>query len=90
MRGRVVCLGLVAAMSVAGCAREPELGLSRLGAHDVRPQAAETDTADITEVSPAVTAERAVRHVTSNKVLGAMAFQKVTGRTVDPSRLSGQ
>ncbi|MEQ1715859.1 MAG: hypothetical protein ABL907_07730 [Hyphomicrobium sp.] len=32
----------------------------------------------------------AVQHVTSNRVLGAMAFQKVTGAEVDPSRLVGQ
>lgn len=30
-----------------------------------------------------------LRHVTSNKVLGAMAFQKTTGQTVDPERLRG-
>jgi hypothetical protein len=30
-----------------------------------------------------------LRHVASNKVLGAMAFQKTTGRTVDPARLQG-
>lgn len=29
-----------------------------------------------------------LRHVGSNKVLGAMAFQKTTGRAVDPSRLN--
>jgi hypothetical protein len=28
-----------------------------------------------------------LRHVGSNKVLSAMAFQKVTGQAVDPSRL---
>ena len=38
---------------------------------------------------PAATAPpQAARHVSSNKVLGAMAFQKVTGRAVDPERLS--
>ena len=34
-------------------------------------------------------APEALRHVQSNKVLGAMAFQRVTGRTVDPESLSG-
>ena len=34
--------------------------------------------------------QEALRHVQSNKVLGAMAFQRVTGRTVDPDRLSGR
>lgn len=28
-------------------------------------------------------------HVTSSKVLGAMAYHTVTGRTIDPSRLQG-
>lgn len=32
----------------------------------------------------------ALRHVTSNKVLGAMAFQKVTGAEVDPTTLIGR
>ncbi len=31
-----------------------------------------------------------LKHVGSNKVLGAMAFQKVTGQTVDPSRLQNR
>ncbi len=31
----------------------------------------------------------AVRHVTSNKVLGALAFQKVTGAKIDPTTLVG-
>jgi hypothetical protein len=30
----------------------------------------------------------ATRYVQSNKVLGAMAFQRMTGRTVNPERLS--
>lgn len=31
----------------------------------------------------------AVRHVTSNKVLGALAFQKITGAKIDPATLVG-
>jgi hypothetical protein len=30
-----------------------------------------------------------LRHIQSNKVLGAMAFQKVTGQAVDPDSLLG-
>jgi len=30
-----------------------------------------------------------LRHVNTNRVLGAMAYQKVTGRSVDPARLIG-
>ncbi len=38
--------------------------------------------------TPATTPE-AIRHVSSNKVLGAMAFKKVTGADVDPRTLAG-
>jgi len=30
----------------------------------------------------------AIKHVTSNRVLGAMAFEKVTRQKVDPARLT--
>lgn len=30
-----------------------------------------------------------IRHVSSNRVLGALAFQKVTGADVDPRTLAG-
>lgn len=77
---------IIAALALAGCAREADQGFpyvrpSQLG---VTPAEAET-----TANANAATANPAVRHVTSNKVLGAMAFQKVTGRTVDPDRLNG-
>lgn len=46
--------------------------------------------ADETDEAPVAQPSTAMRRVKSNKVLGAMAFQKVTGRPVDPSRLSGE
>lgn len=46
------------------------------------------DTARANAAVPAQTPE-AIRHVSSNRVLGALAFQKVTGAEVDPRTLSG-
>lgn len=46
--------------------------------------------ADDTDEVPVAEPSTAMRRVKSNKVLGAMAFQKVTGRPVDPARLSGE
>ena len=91
--GRNLGLGLsvIFAAAMAGCAREPDTGFSRLGATDVNFTADDADVADTSVQMPADPAvNSAMRHVKSNKVLGAMAFQKVTGRTVDPSRLTGE
>lgn len=75
-------LVLTTVFAIAGCARDPTEGIRYLGLSDVQAhEADEDDTSD--GLSPAV------RHVQSNKVLGAMAYQKVTGRAVDPSRLTG-
>jgi hypothetical protein len=66
-------------LALAGCAQsgaEPSYaGLADLGA------ASDADS------QSSATAD-ALRHVQSNKILGAMAFQKVTGRAVDPDSLS--
>ncbi|HML30264.1 MAG TPA: hypothetical protein PKE16_15805 [Hyphomicrobium sp.] len=79
-----VCRSVAAAgmLALAGCAQEGAhpsyLGLSDLasGSSAARPQPNAADDA------PDV-----LRHIQSNKVLGAMAFQKITGRTVDPDSL---
>jgi hypothetical protein len=79
-----VCRWVAAAgiLALAGCAQEGArpsyLGLSDLasGSAAVRQQPNVTDDAP-----------EALRHIQSNKVLGAMAFQKITGRTVDPDSL---
>ncbi len=71
----------VAALALQGCAAANDPAPSFLGAlvsDPDQPQAA-------ANASP----PEALDHVQSNKVLGAMAFQKITGRTVDPERLSG-
>lgn len=44
-----------------------------------------------TEASaPAPKTPDVIRHVSSNRVLGAIAFQKVTGAEVDPRTLAGR
>lgn len=83
----VVCRSLAAAgfLLLAGCAQQGAhpayLGLADL---------AGDDPADNPAAGRASEPSEALRHVQSNKVLGAMAFQKVTGRTVDPDSLVGR
>lgn len=72
----------VVGLALAGCARESPLAPSYLGV-GAADAATEDDDARPEGVAPTL------RRIPSNKVLGAMAFQKVTGRPVDPSRLSG-
>ncbi len=75
----------VAALALGGCAREPDAGFAY-----ARP--AHLGLAGVeggNDVAPPLPDNPAVRHIQSNKVLGAMAFQKTTGRTVDPERLNG-
>lgn len=75
---------LLACISVAlqACARSEGATPFQLGGPIV---AEDGDAA----AAPAAEQRPALRHVTSNKVLGAMSFQKTTGRAVDPSRLQG-
>jgi hypothetical protein len=86
----IVCRSLAAAgfLALAGCAQDSGshpayLGLSDLTGIGLAASPAPAD-ADANETS------EALRHVQSNKVLGAMAFQKVTGQTVDPDSLIGR
>ncbi len=82
----VICRSLAAAgfLLLAGCAQQGShpayLGLADLSGDDPAGNPIE-GTGESSE---------ALRHVQSNKVLGAMAFQKVTGRTVDPESLVGR
>jgi len=76
-------LALASSLALAGCAqdsgsRPSYIGLSELTIQDASAQTASTETPS-----------DATRYVQSNKVLSAMAFQRITGRTVDPERLSG-
>ncbi len=70
---------------IAGCAQDGAPHPAYLGLSDLA--AGSTATAAQTRASneePEV-----FRHIQSNKVLGAMAFQKVTGQAVDPDSLLG-
>jgi len=72
----VACL----AMTLQACARDGDSSPSFLGA-------ALLNEEDASQATPSPDPDPILRHVGSNKVLGAMAYQKVTGRTIDPSRL---
>jgi hypothetical protein len=81
-----VCRSIAVAGVVAltGCAqdgaRPAYIGLADL-AGGSEPESGRTAT------SPQIS--DVLRHIQSNKVLGAMAFQKVTGQAVDPDSLIG-
>jgi hypothetical protein len=81
----MVCRSVVAAgiLALAGCAQDGPhpsyLGLSDLAGPSA---AADRQLAEGDDVA------EALRHIQSNKVLGAMAFQKVTGQDVDPDSLN--
>ncbi|MFN0217517.1 MAG: hypothetical protein ACKVP4_01755 [Hyphomicrobium sp.] len=76
---------LLIAVAMAGCAPVASHAPSYLGLSDAAASDDDDDfgSASDRDVMPGL------RRIPSNKVLGAMAFQKVTGRQVDPSRLSG-
>lgn len=78
---RVLAAG-AAALSLSACANvdSPPSYLGMATSAITRDDAAHSDEAQMPD---------AVRHVTSNKVLGAMAFQKVTGAKIDPTTLVG-
>jgi hypothetical protein len=75
---------IIASATLQGCAKSTEQSPFHLGLPIVSAsEAGETDL-------PAPQGQQpGLRHVASNKVLGAMAFQKITGRAVDPQRLEG-
>lgn len=83
MRRTIACA--LAAMALQGCAGGNETrGPSYLGA-------ILDPTDEVVTPQPKGTPPAALQHVQSNKVLSAMAFQKVTGKQVAPERLkSGQ
>lgn len=81
-----VCRSLAAAgvLALTGCAQEGGSRPSYIGLMDL----AGADAAANPQPSDANKVPEALRYIQSNKVLGAMAFQTVTGRTVDPDSLS--
>lgn len=83
----MVCRSLAAAgvLALAGCAQEGASRPSYIGLMDLAGSGAATNP------QPAGNSDKipeALRYIQSNKVLSAMAFQQVTGRTVDPDSLS--
>ncbi len=84
----IVCRPLAAAgfLALAGCAQDSGPHPAYLGLSDI---AGNDAAASSTPASSDETSE-ALRHIQSNRVLGAMAFQKVTGQTVDPDSLIGR
>ena len=78
---RVIAVVFIS-LTLGACTNAVETGPSFLGFG-----AAIADEADET---PELKHSSAVSKVKSNKILGAMAFQRATGRPVDPSRLTGE
>jgi hypothetical protein len=79
-------LAAMGAMALAGCAQNSGphpafIGLSDLSGDNLLIHSDPPVSEDAPEV---------LRHIQSNKVLGAMAFQRMTGRTVDPDSLAGR
>ncbi|HVZ04557.1 MAG TPA: hypothetical protein VG897_03805 [Terriglobales bacterium] len=74
-------LVLASFLALAGCAQDSTRP-SYIGLTDLT-----SDGNDAADAESAHTPSEATRYVRSNKVLGAMAFQRVTGRTVDPDSL---
>lgn len=85
MKQTFVCrtLALASFMALAGCAQDSGARPAYIGLMDLTAGDASAQTISTEQPSDAT------RYVQSNKVLGAMAFQRITGRTVDPERLSG-
>lgn len=75
---------VIAASTLQGCAKSAEQSPFHLGL----PIVSDSEAGEA-EVATPQGQQPGLRHIASNKVLGAMAFQKITGRTVDPQRLQG-
>jgi hypothetical protein len=75
-------LALASFLALAGCAQDSGNRPSYIGLTDLA-AARDGTFADAQSES----SSEATRYVQSNKVLGAMAFHRVTGRTVDPESL---
>ncbi len=72
-------------LAIAGCAQDNGPHPAYLGLSDL----AGGTAAVASQADAAASEPDELRHIQSNKVLGAMAFQKVTGQTVDPDSLLG-
>ena len=72
--------------TLTGCAQEGVSHPAFVGLSDLAASERAAMSPDALSIEPL----EGLRHVQSNKVLAAMAFQKVTGQAVDPSSLSGR
>lgn len=81
-----VLAALAAAIALSACANAIDSTPSYLGMATGSVDAGDHEAAPRAKPMPA---PAAIRHVSSNRVLGAMAFQKVTGAEVDPRTLAG-
>lgn len=79
--GILVAIASTLSAGVAGCARV-EIGPSHLGLPVISDAEADENDDDRHTLQQ-------LRYMNSNKVLGAMAYHKITGRTIDPTRLQG-
>jgi hypothetical protein len=68
---------------LAGCAQDGGPHPAYLGLQDLAGSSAAADT----QSDETGDASDVLRHVQSNRVLSAMAFQKITGQEVDPDSL---
>lgn len=82
----MVCRSVAAAgiLALAGCAQENGAHPAYIGLTDLAGPSLAADQSTDSGDTPDV-----LRHIQSNKVLGAMAFQKMTGQAVDPDSLVG-
>lgn len=79
MKRSIAALALATALSA--CANVGDTSPSYLGMMTGGLEPASADQAGAADLP------KAIKHVNSNRVLGAMAFQKVTGADVDPTSL---
>jgi hypothetical protein len=82
VRRLLACASMV---TLAGCAQQGASRPAFIGLSDLAGEPAAASPGE-----PAQELSEGLRHVQSNKVLSAMAFQKVTGQAVDPESLSGR
>jgi hypothetical protein len=78
----VRALAFAGMLALAGCAQEGSRP-SYIGLTDL-----DGDFGGAADTAPSARPSQSLRYVQSNKVLGAMAYQKVTGRSIDPDSLS--
>jgi hypothetical protein len=79
------CLVAAGMLALAGCARDNVPHPAYLGLSDLL----DGESTAAAQIADRNNEPDALRHIQSNKVLGAMAFQTVTGQAVDPDSLLG-